>query len=64
MSFDLTQREWDVAAGLLSGLTNKEIAEKIGCAMPTVRVHVSAILRKTGSANRTEAALKLDRMAS
>jgi NarL family two-component system response regulator LiaR len=53
---DLTERERDVLALLVGGLTNKEIAEELTVSMGTVRLHVSNILSKLGASNRTEAA--------
>jgi DNA-binding NarL/FixJ family response regulator len=43
-------------AGLVAeGLSNGQIAERLYISRKTVSVHVSAILRKTGAASRTEA---------
>ena len=42
---------------LALGLTNSEIAASLHLANGTVKTHVSAILRKLGARNRTEAAL-------
>lgn len=53
---DLTERERDVLALLVNGLTNKEIAEELTVSMGTVRLHVSNILSKLDASNRTEAA--------
>ena len=43
------------------GRTNKEIAEHLGIAIATVKLHVQAILSATGARNRTEV---VSRMAS
>jgi two-component system nitrate/nitrite response regulator NarL len=44
--------------GLLAeGMSNKQIAKVLGISVRTVTVHVSNLLRKTGAASRTEAAL-------
>jgi DNA-binding NarL/FixJ family response regulator len=55
---DLTAREREVLGLLAEGLSNKQIARALGISVRTVTVHVSNLLRKTGTASRTEAALK------
>ncbi len=52
----LTRRELEVLGVLAEGRTNREIGERIGASRHTVANHVRAILAKTGTANRTEAA--------
>jgi len=54
---ELTGREADVLACLAAGMSNKQVARSLGISVRTVTVHVSNLLRKTGSASRTEAAL-------
>jgi DNA-binding CsgD family transcriptional regulator len=53
----LTAREIDVLNCLAAGMSNKQVARSLGISVRTVTVHVSNLLRKTGSASRTEAAL-------
>lgn len=53
----LTQRERDVLALLGQGLANIDIARQLGIGTGTVKSHVSAILEKTGSGSRVQAAL-------
>ena len=55
---ELTSREAEVLSCLASGMSNKQIARTLGISVRTVTVHVSNLLRKTGAASRTEAALK------
>ena len=52
----LTAREREVMAHLVAGRSYAEIAEALGISQKTVSVHVSNLLRKTGSRNRAEAA--------
>lgn len=52
----LSEREAQVLRLIASGLGNREIAERLFVSPNTVANHVRAILDKTGSANRTEAA--------
>jgi two-component system nitrate/nitrite response regulator NarL len=53
----LSPREADVLRCLMIGAPNKVIARQFDVAEATVKVHVKAILRKIGAANRTQAAL-------
>ncbi|MFC4016630.1 LuxR C-terminal-related transcriptional regulator [Micromonospora sp. GCM10011542] len=54
---ELTAREVDVLDCLVAGMANKQVAKALGISVRTVTVHVSNLLRKTGSASRTEVAL-------
>lgn len=53
----LSIRQRDVVKRLAEGKTNQEIAWDLGIAVPTVKLHVHAILSAIGMRNRTEAAL-------
>ena len=53
---ELTEREVEVLALLVEGLSNAQIAEKLFLSVAAVKYHVSNILSKLGAANRTEAA--------
>jgi DNA-binding NarL/FixJ family response regulator len=50
----LTPRELEVLDSLASGLSNREIAEKLGVSFHTVKFHVNSILGKLGASSRTE----------
>lgn len=52
---DLTNREREVLALLVEGLTNVEIAKRLVISRSTARYHVSNILSKLGVSNRVEA---------
>ena len=54
---DLTAREIEVLGCLAAGMSNQQVARSLGISIRTVAVHVSNLLRKTGAASRTEAAL-------
>ncbi|MFN8465512.1 MAG: response regulator transcription factor [Caldilineaceae bacterium] len=53
---DLTQREREILALLVTGMTNHEIAQQMSISEATVRFHVGNILGKLEVGNRTEAA--------
>ncbi|MFD4611825.1 response regulator [Streptomyces sp. NPDC058440] len=53
----LTERERDVLALLGQGLANGEIGRRLGIGVGTVKTHVSAILQKTGTESRVQAAV-------
>ncbi len=54
---ELTEREGDVLRLVAGGLSNKEVALKLGITERTARTHVSNILSKLDLASRTQAAL-------
>lgn len=51
----LSDREMEVLACVVRGLSNKEIASLLGISHQTVKNHVTAILRKFGVEDRTQA---------
>ncbi|MER5888878.1 response regulator transcription factor [Streptomyces sp. NPDC001941] len=53
----LTAREREVLAMLGEGASNQDVAERLGIGVGTVKTHVGAILEKTGSSSRVQAAL-------
>jgi NarL family two-component system response regulator LiaR len=56
LDFDLTDRQQEVLALMVEGLSNLQIAEQLTISLPTARFHVSTILSKLGATNRAEAA--------
>jgi DNA-binding NarL/FixJ family response regulator len=53
----LSSREMEVLGYVTGGLSNKEIASLLGISHQTVKNHVTAILRKLGVEDRTQAAI-------
>jgi len=54
----LTEREREVLALMAEGLSNKEIAARLGFSKRTAAFHVGNILQKLGAASRTEAVVR------
>ena len=54
---ELTAREREVLGCVAAGMSNQQVATSLGISIRTVTVHVSNLLRKTGSSSRTEAAM-------
>jgi DNA-binding NarL/FixJ family response regulator len=52
----LSRRELEVLSLIVQGNSNKVIATELNRSLATVATHVRAILSKTRTANRTEAA--------
>jgi DNA-binding NarL/FixJ family response regulator len=49
----LTPAEWRVLEYVRQGMPNAEIAVRLGLSVPTVKSHVSSMLAKTGTGDRT-----------
>jgi DNA-binding NarL/FixJ family response regulator len=53
----LTERQMDVLALMMQGKSNKAICRVLDLAEPTVKNHVTAILKALKASNRTEAVI-------
>lgn len=60
---ELTPQQFRVLQMLATGLLNKQIAWELGVSEATVKAHMTAILRKLGVSNRTQAVLVAGRLA-
>lgn len=54
----LSPREMEILQAVTHGLSNKEIANKLGISQQTVKNHMTSILRKLNVDDRTQAAVK------
>ncbi|CAN5761518.1 response regulator transcription factor [soil metagenome] len=54
---ELTPREREVLTCITQGRSNREIADELGIAEKTVRIHVSSMLEKLGVRDRTQATI-------
>lgn len=52
---EITKREYEVLLQINSGLSNKEIAEKLFVSESTIKTHVSNLLIKLNAKRRTQA---------
>ena len=60
---ELTPQQFRVLQMLGEGLLNKQIAYELGVSEATIKAHMTAILRKLGASNRTQAVLIAGRLA-
>lgn len=51
----LTERQRAIVPLMIEGLSNKEIADRLGVAVATVKAHVTAVLKAYGVASRAKA---------
>jgi DNA-binding NarL/FixJ family response regulator len=55
LAHPLSRREYQVLSLAAQGLTNKEIAYRLGISERTVQFHINSIFNKTTTSSRTEA---------
>ena len=53
----LSHREIEIVVALAEGLTNREIAERVGINESAVAIDLSRVLRKLGLRNRVQVAV-------
>lgn len=54
---DLSDRETEIIALVVEGLSNQEIADRLVLSRRTVQGHVARAMRKTGTSTRTQLAV-------
>jgi DNA-binding NarL/FixJ family response regulator len=59
----LTPQQYRVLCHLREGLLNKQIGFEMGVTEATVKAHVTAIFRKLGISNRTQAVIILGKLS-
>lgn len=52
---DLSKRELETLCLLAKGLSNRQIAERLGISLPTVAMHLQGARRKLGATTREHA---------
>lgn len=57
--FGFSEREWEVACLVGQGLTNKDVARKLGITESTAKVHLKKIMRRLNAKNRVEVSVRL-----
>ena len=58
----VTERQLEVLGLMMQGKSNKAISHMLNMAEPTVKNHITAILKALKVTNRTEAVIKVGRM--
>ncbi|BAR58402.1 two-component response regulator [Bradyrhizobium diazoefficiens] len=58
----LTDRQIEVLALLMKGKSNKIIAKTLNMAVPTVKNHITVVLKALSVTSRTEAVIKVGKM--
>ena len=58
LQYGLTEREMEVLALIVNGLTNPQIAEALTITKATTKAHVHSVLQKLSAATRTQATRK------
>jgi DNA-binding NarL/FixJ family response regulator len=58
----LTERQLQVLALLMQGMSNKLICRELGVAERTVKIHVSAVLKALNVTSRTQAVIAVERL--
>lgn len=61
-SLGLTDRQIEVLALLMKGRSNKSIAKILNMAVPTVKNHITVVLKALNVTSRTEAVIKVGKM--
>ncbi len=59
---NLTNRQSQVLELVAQGMSNKQIAYKMGVSEATVKLHINALLRSVGANNRTQAVITAQKM--
>lgn len=56
-ALELSRRQEQIAKGVLSGMSDKELAEDLGISLPTIRTHIGRLFYKFDVDNRVEMVL-------
>ncbi len=55
--YGLTARELEIVASIVAGASNRDIADRLGISLQTVKHHLTNVFDKTGASSRLELAL-------
>jgi DNA-binding CsgD family transcriptional regulator len=55
---ELSQRQEQIARGVLSGMSDKELSENLGISLPTIRTHIGRLFYKFEVDNRVGMVLR------
>ena len=55
--YGLTARELEIVAAIVAGASNRDIADRLGISLQTVKHHLTNVFDKTGASSRLELAL-------
>ena len=55
----LTHRESEVVLLVGGGMSNREIAQRLGLSVGTVKIHIHSIFRKTGARRRSDLVVQM-----
>jgi len=58
LEITLTSREMEILKWASQGMSNKELSEKLGISLRTVKAHMTNIFNKLGCSSRTDAIIK------
>lgn len=60
----MTEREFEIAASLVSGATARDISMELGLSFHTVRTHIRNLYAKVGVSNRVELVHYMDTVSA
>lgn len=59
LTHGLTPREWEIAGLVYAGLSNKEIADKLGVRLKTIKFHIGNVHKRWSLTSRPQVIFKM-----